>query len=536
MPKDPDGAITDALQRWLEGVPATAHEAPLSPALKRATKEAEERIAQLERDARAYRRLAPADRSLTADRLRATLGGGKMMEVNANPEHQALQALTEPDTSFRQELLQALTVYYTRALSSALLSREHPRKLANDALDRHQAGLRQHGSIPAAPSPPPSPSGTQRRIKPMAEQTLRRIAQAFYAEVDAALQRVIEVTHHTPNSLPQAPMEAIADIRPQASFDAFLLHSSGCADLQLLQNENSTEAAEASRRHAEKRIPEIATQAAADIDRQVSLTKRLISNNQSAEMPKDQTLPEKPLLALWCLARPGLEQDPGWNLLLKGVKGRRAREAHLARMEEDARRREEEYEIHELELTPYQQAERRAAYSYRGPAPNWKAERLQQLWQAANPLRPMPRTWRVLAPDAPQEARESARSEAYLLDAYHGACDALRDQAEAGASTATQRRRQREAHEVLQSYLATARNTEEQLRKAGIEPPPPEDHEPLPAIDEDTRPRGTPVSQQTMTMPEVTVIPRRTKPRQPATAHRSPARPPADAPLQLPIA
>ena len=74
------------------------------------------------------------------------------------------------------------------------------------------------------------------------------------------------------------------------------------------------------------------------------------------------------------------------------------------------------------------------------------------------------------------------------------------------------------------------------MRKAGIEPPPPEEHEPLPAIEEDTRPRGTPASQQTMAMPDVTVIPRRAKPRQPAPEHRIPARPPADSPLQLSIA
>ena len=232
-------------------------------------------------------------------------------------------------------------------------------------------------------------------------------------------------------------MKAIAGIRPQATFDVFLLHSSGCADLALLQNGDGTEAAEAARRHAEKRIPEIAAQVAADIDHRASLAKRLIANNESPDLPKEQKLPEKPLLALWRLAHPELEQNPDWSLLFKGAKGRRARETHLEQLEEDARRREEEFEIHQLELNPYQQAERRAAYSYRGPAPNWSAQRLRQLWHAVNPDRPMPRTWRVLAPDVSKEARESARSEAYLLDAYRGACDALRDQAEAGASTAT---------------------------------------------------------------------------------------------------
>ena len=126
MPTDPGGAITAILQRWLEAVPATAYDDPISPALKRATKEAEERIAQLERDVRAYRKLSPVDRSLTADRLRATLGAGTIMEVHANAEHQAFQALTEPETPYREELLTALTEYYTRALSTAILSRETP--------------------------------------------------------------------------------------------------------------------------------------------------------------------------------------------------------------------------------------------------------------------------------------------------------------------------------------------------------------------------------------------------------------------------
>ena len=532
MPDDTGAEISALLKSWLEAVPATAHETPLTPALTAAAKRADSRIAQLERDVRAYRKLAPSDESLTAEALRAKFGKGRLTDPAANPEHRALAALSETDSPLEAELLEALTAYYQRALGTALLSKDSAEALAAQALTRHRVMLRSFSSV----GPPEAERPRQQRPlrpKPMSGNTLQRLAKEFYDRIETAVREAVTVKHSTPNREPGEPLAGISGIRPEATFDTFVLHAAGCAELTVLLSGDDSAAAAAALEHAARILPRIYREQAEEMDRLADLARHHAETRKTAEAEGQIYRAEKPLMALWRRARPDQEPDPAWQYLIKGAKGRRARQARLDHLMEQAREDEAHHEIHDLELSPYQQAERRAAYTYRGPTLGWDAGRLQQLWQESRPERPMPRSWRVMAPDATEEAREAVRSEGYLLDAYHGACDALRDQAEAGASAATQRRRQKEAHEALLAYQGTAALAENLLRACGIDPPPAEEHEPLPAIEEDSRPRGTPLNQQAMPIAGVTVVPKRTKPRQPPSRQRRPAPRPAGTPLEL---
>ena len=532
MLDDPGTEAAALLRSWLEAVPTTAHQDPLGPALMAAARRAESRIAQLERDVRAYRKTAASDRSLTAEALRVKFGRGRLTDPATDPEHQALSALSEAGSGWDKQLLEALTAYYQRALRTTLLSKETPEALAAQALARHREMLRTFGS--GGPPQPERPrQQRQQRPKPMSEVTLRRLAKNFYDRVEEVVREAVAVKHSTPNREPADPLAGIPAIRPEATFDAFLLHAAGCADLTVLLNGDQAAAEAAATEHAARILPDIYRQEAEEMDRLADLARYHAESRNTAEAEGQIYRAEKPLLALWRRARPDRDPDPEWQYLMKGAKGRRARQARLDHLTELAREAEAHLEIHELELSPYQQAERRAAYAYRGPTLGWDADRLQQLWQEFNPDRAIPRSWRVMAPDATDEARDAVRSEGYLLDAYRGACDALRDQSEGGASAATQRRRHREAHEALLAYQSTAALAENLIRACGIEPPPAEEPEPLPAIEEDSRPRGTPLTQQAMPITGIAVVPKRTKPRAAAASPRRPEPSPAGAPLEL---
>ena len=525
------------LNRWLTLVSHDSHTDPLTPALRLAEKEAEAALQQLEKDVRAYRKLSIADHSDEARRLRATLGPTTLHDASATAEHRALQALADPGSPDKALLLTALTHYYTAALRTTILSNDHPRVLANNALDRHRAALHAHGSQRKDLSaPPPKRRTAGRRSRPVTEKTLRQVHDQFIAALDEVLTKAVSVNHDTPNRKPADPLPAALKLRPEATFDSFTVHQAGCHNLPFLITGSEDALTEAITARAELRIPQITAACTERINRNADNMARAIAINYMddySEIDAVVSYAQKPLEALWARLDANEPMPPTWRLLFRDAKGRAARNAASAKALTHAQDREEKHEIHDLELSPYQQAERRASYAYNGPPLGWTADRLTATWQAAHPDRPMPRSWRAIATDAGPEMLESARSESYLLDTYHSACDSLRDHIRADASPATQRRRQAEAQECLDGYLATSAATAQLMEAQGIEPPPPDDHERLPPIQDDARPRGTPKTQQAMAMPEVTVIPRRLRAKTPGPAPRRPQQAPPAQTLQL---
>ena len=398
--------------------------------------------------------------------------------------------------------------------------------------------LRSESSQPATPETLSlTKKNTGQRARPLSQKTLTTLHRTLLQTIDQALTTAIEVRQKSPSGKPPDPLSTVLSLRPVATFDPETLKRAECQHIPFLASVDDATTIAQITAYAESKIPEIAASKANTMDAVAANIAQRITRQclDPDENPNQyEAFPQKPLQSLWALAHPGEPFSPEWTLLIRGTKGDAARARAKAEALAKAQQDEAWHETHVLELSPFDQADRRANYAYKGPPLGWSPGKLQQIWSSRSPDRPMPRSWRAIADDVPPMVKELADSEAYLLDSYRGACDALRDQIAAAASDTTQRRRQTEAQNYLSSYVGTCELTASSMRNAGIDPPPAQPHEPLPPTTQDTRPRGTPTSQQTLTIPEVTIVPPRARPKS-ITPPRRPQGPPASQPLQLSI-
>ena len=534
-------SVSETLSLWLAQGALKSPSDPLAGAIKIGLDARDANIKALQSQTRAFLKLQPSDDSTEAQALREKLGPGRNHRVNDFPEVEALRALIEPGGN-HAGLLDRLVVQELTMASfhsrKAADSRNDPAKASHhareaeeqrqyglDMTQRHRERLRAEGSQPRETGQPAQPRRSRSsKPKPMNARTLQKLAQQFYEDVHTALANAVRVGPSTPNSPLPDPHEAARKVLPAVRFDQETLLQAGCEQLLILAidtGEDNTALREADV-YTQENLTRIIQRQAESITREADRLRRAISSEYGwshDDLSQEEMYPEVPLRDLWELANPGQEMDPGWLLLVGGPAGQEARTDAAANALASRQAAEDERE-EAAGLSLEQRAERRASYAYSGPPLDWSLEKLQTVWNGAHPGEPLPRRWRALAPGVPTHARDSARLESYHLKLYKEKYNQLQEAIANVMSLQTQRRRQREAYEALQQYLEAAEHTARCLSEAGIEPPPPEQHPPLPAIPADERPRGTSLNQQALAMTGVQAVPRPQRPRQPAPGPR----------------
>lgn len=528
-------SVSDALALWLAQGAVKLPSDPLAGAINIGLQARDAAINALQSKARAFLKLQPGDDSSEAQALRQKFGPGCSHRVNDSPEAEALRALTEPDSTHAGLLdrlvVQELTMapFHSRKAADSqddpakashhAREAEEQRRYGLDMAQRHRDRVRAQGSQPRETGDPAQRHSSRRsKPKPMNARTLQKLAQQFYEALHTALANSVHVGPSTPNWPLPDPYEAAKKVRPAVQFDQETLLQAGCEQLLMLAIDTGGD--NAAHREADiytqDNLPRIIQRQAQSITREADRLRRVISSEYGwsrDDLSQEEMYPEVPLRDLWELAKPGQEMDPAWFLLLAGSVGHEARAAANALASRQAAEDERE-EAAGLSLK--ERVERRAHYTYSGPPLGWSLEKLQTVWNDAHPGEPLPRRWRALAPDVPTHARDSTRLESYRLNLYEEKCGQLQEAITDAISLQTQRRRQREAYDALQQYLEAAEHTARCLSEAGVEPPPPEPHPPLPAIPADERPRGTSLNQQALAMPGVQAVPRPQRPRPPA--------------------
>lgn len=306
------------------------------------------------------------------------------------------------------------------------------------------------------------------------------------AQITTRVNRAVRVEPDQPNRKPPDPLAA-EGIQPPIRFDPVTLQDTGCPNLLLLQTGPEGEAHLA--RHAQQVIT---AHLAGAVGREVIQKTRQAENYQKLlaeytgwddppESPSN-TYPELPLRALWELHQPGTPTDPLWLLIARGPAGKAARAKAARAALDQMRQKETHLEQATMELTPYDQVERRAQYSYQGPTLGWSLETLQVLWSQHHPDSPMPRRWHQLAPGTPLRTTEAIRKEMYHLDLYERARTLLQEAIGLPQSASTVRKKYLAAQEALNKLDRLRAFATEALRQAGIGPPPSDGHTPLPHL------------------------------------------------------